>query len=119
MRFCETHWAVLQAAIEVRGLVGFVPSGPDAAAALVSEINNGIIPDNFDPLMYAHWSVISCLTFVDHELLYQDGCPLCIANTVHRDGCNDPLCRSRYAFYDIWIEFAANDAKAEWERIHS
>lgn len=118
MQFCMPHWNALRAEIDQRGLMHLVPKSKEAAiAAIVSEFDDGSNPQNFDPLMFAHWQVISNLLNVSKELLYLEGCPVCIANIVHAEGCAETDCRNSSAYYDAWLGHAANEAKDEWERL--
>lgn len=60
MKFCDDHWERLRAAIDDRGLGDLVAqSGERAERNLASEIEQGVSLVNFDPLMSAHWAIVS------------------------------------------------------------
>jgi hypothetical protein len=58
MKFCQTHWDKMRAAIEARGMTPLVASHGNAAIQnIADEIKHGQTIDNFDPLMAMHWNI--------------------------------------------------------------
>jgi hypothetical protein len=54
MNICQEHWDRLRAAVEARGMSHLVArSGQEAAANTVEQMEEGVSPDNWDPLMAA------------------------------------------------------------------
>lgn len=117
MRFCEDHWTRLRGAIDMRGLSHLVaPDGHVAAQQMAQEVQAGPSPVTYDPLMAAHWAIVSNATkFVGLALLMpnDDGserCPLCFVTSQHLEHCQDPGCTVKD--YDSWIDRAADDQAA-------
>lgn len=110
MKFCQPHWDALRAAIDERGLADLV-SG--SSAEIVLRLKN----DGYDPLMSAHWALVTHLGAAAGDggmvaVMMLDGCPLCEANRVHREACTDEACTAsgrNVAYYDPWIQNAADD----------
>lgn len=123
MKFCPDHWAALKAAIDARGMGDLVaPDAETAHAQMVSSLKEGVTtPVNFDPLMSAHWAIVSnVMTVTGLAVLYagEDGeerCPLCFMAEGHKAHCQDPTCTIEN--YDNWIERAADDSLAAWQEI--
>jgi hypothetical protein len=116
MKMCSPHWEMLRAAIKDRGLSALVAdSGQQAVSNMESEMRDGPTIDNFDPLMGAHWAIVSNLSVNHPSILFVDDCPLCYANRGHAQGCNDPGCTEREAYYDRWIQRAADDQVSAWK----
>ena len=118
MKMCQPHWDTLRVAIKARGLSALVAeSGQKALDNLGSELAHGPTVDNFDPLMNAYWAIVSNLSTNNPGVLFMDGCPLCSANQDHAQGCKDPMCPGREAYYDPWIERAAADQVDVWKSL--
>jgi hypothetical protein len=144
MKFCQDHWDRLRAAIADRGLDGLVARGGAAAAAnVVSEIKEGSNPENFDPLMGAHWAIASnAMEFIKRAggnplYLMFDGledpvtgyaaeyegrtwprCPLCYINLVHEVSCKGGSCTlPKVGGYDWMIVRAADDMRDVWRKM--
>ena len=127
MRFCQPHWDKLRDAIKARGIWSFVAtSGEQAVAQLSSEIEqHKHTAANYDPLMGAHWAIVNNamgstpagLALLSPNKDGTDRCPLCYINGErHRHAQVDPENWSRaddQAFYDEWIDRAADDARAK------
>lgn len=81
MKFCQSHWDQLGAAIEARGLSHLVAkSGADAAKRMVEELRGQATDDTYDPLMAAHWMLSGrALECGGSYLLGGEYCPLCEA----------------------------------------
>jgi hypothetical protein len=63
MKFCQTHWDALKAAIESRGLGHLIAvNGRDAHARAVADLTGKADVSDFDPLMSAHWMIVSRAT---------------------------------------------------------
>lgn len=104
MRFCQSHWDALRAAIRDRGLERFVaPTGEEAARRTV----DGTSPrDSFGPLMGAHLAIVHNLADAyGIGMLQTEGCPLCLA--IERCSCGDP----KTCELQTWIDRAADDAR--------
>jgi hypothetical protein len=119
VKFCKRHWQSLRDAIDARGLTPLVSQGGVAAAQrMASASQEGSRPDNFDPLMGAHNTILmhalkaaGPAVLVDNE----DGtarCPLCYLTEAHKQSCTDPNCEQDF---EKWIEFAADGAKTHLE----
>lgn len=109
MRFCPNHWDALRAAIEQRGLSGFVADSGEKAMANIERSleENTVTIDSFDPLMGAHWGLVARLSeAAGYPLLFIDGCPVCLGNEEHVKGCQDKDCEFTF---DTWIELAADE----------
>lgn len=118
MRFCQDHWDRLRRAIEDRGLSDLIaPDGRVAMRQLADQLERAgrgeepETPVNYDPLMAAHWAIVSNVGALARgaalELMRpnEDGsprCPLCWANSENPHGYN----------YDEWIDRAADDQAA-------
>lgn len=136
MRFCQDHWDRLRAAIDERGLSHLIaPDGETAVAQIKQELEQGPSAVTFDPLMSAHWAIVSnamdTITRAGASPLYLmtagpedpvegygpagDGrtwprCPLCYLNLAHELTCKDPRCTlPKVGGYDWMIERAADD----------
>jgi hypothetical protein len=84
MKFCQSHWDALKAAIESRGLGHLVAAnGRDAHARVVADLTGKSDVSDFDPLMSAHWMIVSRATQVlgiGIMCAKEDGgeyCPVC------------------------------------------
>ena len=120
MKFCQDHWDRLRKAIEDRGLSDLIaPDGATAAAQLADQIESGgMTPVNYDPLMAAHWAIVSNVGALADGLVLtlmmpnedgSDRCPLCYANTHNPHGHN----------YDEWIDRAADDQVEQVKKMRS
>jgi hypothetical protein len=129
MKFCQDHWDRLRAAIDARGLGGLVArDGERALENMAAELEAGpgaASLTTFDPLMGAHWAIVNnIMGFVGLAVMAPnaDGserCPLCFLNAAHDEQCVDPGCvlpRDGTA-YDGWIDRAADDMRAERDRL--
>ena len=141
MKFCQDHWDKLRAAIADRGMDGLVARGGAAAVAnTVSEFSEGPKPENFDPLMGAHWAIASNamerIKAAGGQPLYLMGggpedpvtgygaayegrtwprCPLCYINLVHEVSCTGGGCTlPKVGGYDWMIERAADEMRDKW-----
>lgn len=137
MKCCQTHWDALRAAIDARGLSHLIaPDGETAAAQVASELTDGPMPTNYDPLMAAHWAVLGNATRVlseagssplylmqgddvpedpveGHEGRTWPRCPLCYLNLAHELSCKDARCTlDQERGYDWMIDRAADDQAA-------
>jgi hypothetical protein len=134
MKFCQSHWDKLRAAIEARGLTEFVSKGGEAAAELVKrQLMEAQEPlpaggrATFDPLMNAMFAIVnnameSTPAGLQIMLPNEDGsdrCPLCYINGErHKAAQSDPAGAERWAraddvaFYDEWVDRAADEQLA-------
>ena len=127
MKFCQDHWDRLRAAIDERGLSDLVAKGGERAVInLKSELEDGPSIVNFDPLMGAHWAIVNnAMNVLGLAVMAPaengDGqCPLCLLNAWHEDVCADPACTlPKVNGYDGWIDRAADDMRAEADRLRS
>lgn len=122
MRFCLDHWQQLREAIAARGLEHLVAGdGQSAAANLASAVESGATVANFDPLIYAHNSILANaihlagLAVLVHDENGAERCPLCFLTAAHRAQCTDPACR--VSDFDHWIGRAADDAQRTWAEL--
>lgn len=134
MKFCQPHWDKLRAAIAVRGLETFVAQGGEAAAermkAQLEAHQRGEEQgrSGFDPLMNAMFAIANNAmsgTPAGLEIMLPnadgtDRCPLCYINGErHKAAQTDPAGSARWAraddvaFYDEWIDKAADDQRAK------
>jgi len=118
MKFCQTHWDALRAAITERGLFGLVAkSGEEIVRKQIAEIESGeTSKTTFDPLMGAQNTIVSRALFlvgIDILLPNEDGterCPICHLQAAHDAACEDASCT---ASYDTWIGYAADKMRDE------
>lgn len=122
MKFCQDHWDRLRAAITARGLDELVAAdGAQAARRLAAELDAGPSLTNFDPLMGAHNAILNnaltnmppgaAITMLQAPDDAPDkGCPLCVLNA-NVPGQPEPNS------FDRWIERAADDMRAEADRL--
>lgn len=139
MKFCQSHWEKLRAAIDQRGLTAFVAKdGTVAVAQMAKQVEeNRSGKDTFDPLMSAHWSVsgnvfdmlgragmnplylmcgdeeevVDATLYPAYKGRRWSRCPLCYINLAHELSCTDQACKlDREAGYDWMIDRAADDA---------
>lgn len=111
--FCADHWAALRGAVEKEGLTHLVPTnGVTAALQLAAEVEAGeSTPASFDPLMGAHWAIVANVSeLLRVPVILMDGCPLCIANTAHKEDCDIEGCEFTF---DDWVDRAADDQHAK------
>lgn len=115
MKFCNTHWEKLRAAIEERGLTPLVSDGGASVAEKMADAGGtGLRLDNFDPLMGAHNKIVEHALGAVGLALFQpndDGsprCPICYLTALHQAQCRDPKCGQDF---EAWINFAADGSK--------
>lgn len=80
MRFCKPHWDALRAAVTQRGMDHLVAkSGEEAMASMVAELGGTATKQDWDPLMAAHWAIVTRVTerVGLAALTTPDFCPLC------------------------------------------
>lgn len=136
MKFCQPHWDRLRAQIENKGLSHLVAQGGGLAATqLLDQLSSRkVTPENFDPLMGAHWAICAnAMEFLNKSgvsplYLLGDGsgapegrndCPLCELNYLHRTSCTDPKCRlDKDNGYDWMLERAAAEMLDEARRLN-
>lgn len=147
MKLCDDHWAKLRAAIDERGLSGFISSDGEAATKILAEqLTNPDAPatvDNFDPLMNANmaiWSNTMGTLGPNAMYLMTEGepdpvdekqyplaagrtwpkCPICYLNLAHELTCKDAGCKLDVKRgYDFYIERAADDQAKRAEELGS
>lgn len=104
MKFCTNHWEALRKAIEDRGLSHLVAKdGETAASNMKAELEGQKSPQNYDPLMDAHWMITNrALKMGGLYLMTVDAdgnhyCPLCEVGKHGGnpqewiDGCTDSI----------------------------
>ena len=99
MQFCQLHWGQLRKAIDDRGLSHLVAkNGYEAAKNTLAEAKGQ--PSNYDPLMPAHWMILSQSMEVFGLQVLGDCCPLCevacVEGGVDQEwitGCADAILR--------------------------
>lgn len=58
MKFCQSHWDKLRAAIELRGIGHLgAQSGPEAVERAKQELAGAATDATYDPLMSCHWMI--------------------------------------------------------------
>lgn len=77
MRFCDTHWNALRAAIDARGLGQFVSKDGAEALRRFAEDAELQTKDTFDPLIAAHTMIVRNGLRLLTELPNQNDCLLC------------------------------------------
>lgn len=85
MKFCQPHWDRLLEAIESRGLGHLIAAnGREALARTVAEVEGKNDLSDYDPLMSAHWAIVSeaqnWLAYSGGDplsLFFGDVCPVC------------------------------------------
>lgn len=134
MEFCDTHWNGLRDLIEEAGLRDLIPEeGVTAGEMFADAVNTGRdTPVNFDPLGFAHWSIVSkTLETLERAggngmYLLSDGpedpvaghpgrtwpkCPVCYLNVAHEISCRDTRCTlDKQRGYDFFLVKAAATA---------
>lgn len=126
MKFCQTHWDALRAAIAAEGLDHLVArDGHAAIANMVSELETGSRRENFDPLMAAHWAIVARVMEVHPEAALVDGCPLCYAKERHATAEHEglcpgpPECTATEEWFEGWIPSVAEYMRGEHERMRA
>lgn len=144
MKFCQDHWDRLRAMIADRGLDGLVArGGEEALRRTMDEIQAGRSPDNFDPLMSAHWAIVNNASEYigraggnplylladgpedsvtgygpEHEGRTWPRCPLCYINLVHELTCKGGGCTlPKLGGFDWMLGRAADDARDQWRKL--
>ncbi len=124
MKFCQDHWDRLRAAVSARGLDQLIADGgAQAARRLKDELEAGPSLANFDPLMGAHNAILgnaldnmppgaAIAMMQAPDDAPDQGCPLCVLNA-NSPGQPEPNS------FDAWIDRAADDMRAEAERLLS
>lgn len=129
MKFCQSHWEKLRAAIKARGIWDLVAKDGVEALQQAKEELDGKSKnlENFDPLMSAHWAIcnnamatLSKIGSNPLSLLCSDPehpeweCPICYLNFLsaeHDRTCTDPTCtKKKGQTFDEWIDKAADGA---------
>lgn len=120
MRMCQDHWGKLKAALDERGLGGFVAKdGEEAAKRLVGE--HATEKANFDPLMGAYNAILArALAILGLALFVSEdegaeNCPLCMLQKGHNDHCANKECT--WTYEATWIPGAADAAREEAIRL--
>jgi hypothetical protein len=87
MKFCQPHWDRLRKEIDDRGLTHLVAGdGEKATASMVRELEGHPEPADYDPLMSAHWAIMTNalkmggLYLMGQDENGKDFCPLCEAD---------------------------------------
>lgn len=123
MRFCQSHWDKLRAAIDARGLTPLVAkNGREAAGRVARREKAGhVILDDYDPLLEAHNMILGeALRIAGIELLVSDLCPVCEA-VLHLSACPTGTCtpapgatveERAAAAEKMWIDAPADAALA-------
>jgi hypothetical protein len=113
MKFCESHWTALRAAIDARGLTPFVPQGGEQAAQrMAASLTGDASRAAFDPLMAAHNAILAnALRVLGLGLMVArpeggEYCPLCELLA----GCACPDRGTDKCSYARWIDRAADEA---------
>src|SRR5438132_1202052 len=95
MKFCQTHWDALKAAIESRGLGHLIKkSGEDAVEAVARQVQGIDDKSDFDPLMGAYWRIMARIVEI-RGLMYMGadapygGCPMCEPDEAFPDWANN------------------------------
>jgi hypothetical protein len=131
MKFCQSHWEKLKKKIDDLGLSGLIAKGGEEAVNRqfdqlkkaqqgAKDDDEAVTKSNFDPLMGAHWAIVSnAMNLVGLNLMApnDDGserCPLCYIQQEHDAHCTVPDCKTSY---DEWIDYAGNDMLAEAKRL--
>lgn len=119
MKFCQTHWDKLRAAIDAEGIGDLVaPDEPTAVAQLVSQVEQEEVTlTNFDPLMSAHWAIIERISKHAPQVILQPGCPLCWVQDMHEENCQEPGCPITRETFEEWIPSVAAHMRETWESI--
>lgn len=110
MRFCPQHWDALRSAIDSRGLGPLVAANSrDAVARLKAELDGKDEPDDFDPLMSAHWMIVARATEMGGlYLMTGDYCPVCEALKHHPADCGIAECTPALV-ESHWIDGPADE----------
>lgn len=121
MRFCSDHWQALRKAVADQGLSGLVSNDGTVAASVFAHALSG--EDSlatFDPLMYAHFDIISHATEMSGgAVLAEPGCPICACADWHEKTCIGPErgCRLTRADFNGWVDIAAEHAKEHYDEL--
>lgn len=126
MKMCMPHWNTLKEKISNKGLDHLVASSGEIAAAQTADQlrTNEVNPNNFDPLMHAHWGILGnsmrMLERAGINPLYllggdppdgRNDCPVCELNYLHKTSCTNPLCTlDKETGYDWMLDRAVGDA---------
>lgn len=122
MKFCQRHWDTLRVAVESRGLGHLIAAnGRDAHARAVAELQGHAERDDFDPLMNAHWMIVSVVQQRIGLALFfgEDICPVCEGIKTN-EGVVDPKLNRIYTPEEeesYWIEGPADAVLAEARRL--
>lgn len=116
MRICADHWTKLKDAIKARGLGDTISEhGYEAAARTAEQLATGnVTRKNFDALLAANNMITAnAIDFAGLSLLTvnPDGtehCPICTLST---------HCETCAAKVPGWIDYAADDAKAVYDKL--
>jgi len=109
MKICDNHWKALRAAIEERGLAGFISKDAEAAVQnLTAAFQDSPNKDAFDPLMQASFAIWgNAIQAFGIEIIAANApCPLCAMDN-HAMECKDANCNNESG--SDWIKFAADD----------
>src|SRR5512138_3437959 len=101
VKFCQSHWDKLRAAIDARGLSRFIAKdGTEALRRTTIELEQQkSVRESWDPLMSAHWAIVNNamsstpagLALMAPNEDGSDRCPLCYINGErHKAAQSDP-----------------------------
>ena len=78
MQFCQQHWDSMREAVRLRGMEHLVArSGEEAVADLTAQLEGTATQQNWDPLMAAHWAILTRVMRSMGLAALGDFCPLC------------------------------------------
>lgn len=72
---------------------------------------------NYDPLMWAHWSIVDRIAKHAPEVVLVDGCPLCWVAGEHEQHCVDAECAIIRQTFEDWIPGVAAAAAERGRRL--
>ncbi len=131
-----SHWNALRKAIDDRGLASLISErGEEAIRKVSRELSEGPSVDSFDPLMSAHFMIMSNaietigrigidpMIFIANNPEHpQWECPICCLNWLseeHDNTCTTEGCtKEKGQRFDIWIEKAADDTVKQWKEFN-
>jgi hypothetical protein len=133
MKMCQPHWDALRAAIEERGLMGFVAnSGQAAINKVVDDLEGAPEKQTFEPLMAANMAIwnntmSACAQYNANPLAMMSAdpdhpereCPICFLNWLHVEhiqNCTNENCTYPKEFTFNWMIERASDDQLERAR---
>lgn len=109
---------MLEEAIKAEGL-GHLVSGTSAevVSRATHMIKSGVTIENYDPLLWCHWAIVSRIASQLPEIIFIRDCPICWITKQHEETCDDPNCEFTKQTFEDWIPSIASVSRIRYQRL--